>query len=127
MAANSAIGLDEFIEATVNEIIEGVDALRNKHADRVAPPCAATVKIEGQQEVASHDGSFWTVISFDVAVTASKETQTEVGGSLGAKLKVFVVASVSGKLQGSVSESGMFEVVHRVKFAIPIRLSEKTE
>lgn len=119
------IELEEFIKETVKSVLKGVDAARRDDGDRVAPPEASIVKIEGQPAVAAHDGTFWTVVNFDVTVTASKKT--EVGGKVDAKagFKILLFGSGTAEVSGSASKGSGSQSVQKVSFAIPIRLSNK--
>ncbi len=119
------IELKEFVEETVKNVLEGVDAARRNYGDRVAPPEAATVKIDGQPAVAAHDGTFWTVVNFDVTVTASKKTEAKAKAGAKAGFKILLFGSGTAEIEGSAGrESGSLSV-QKVSFALPIRLSDK--
>ncbi len=116
------IELKEFVEETIKNVLEGVDAARSNYGNRVAPPEAATVKIDGQPAVAAHDGTFWTVVNFDVTVTASKKTEAKAGAKAGFKILLF--GSGTAELEGSVNTGSGSLSVQKVSFALPIRLSD---
>ncbi|MEQ8662702.1 MAG: hypothetical protein RLW62_17965 [Gammaproteobacteria bacterium] len=120
-----AIELREFIDETIRNVLEGVDAARSSHGDRVAPPGAATVRIDGQPAVAAHDGTFWTVINFEVTVTASEETK--VAGKAGAKggFKVLLFGSGTAEIAASAGSESASRSAQKISFAVPVRLSNK--
>jgi hypothetical protein len=114
----NAMKLSEFVEQTLTQILEGVEAAQKRAPDlggsvnpipSIAPP--------GQQATESTRQRIHTV-SFDVALTTTDVSGK--GGGIGVAVGVF---GVGGKAQASESSTS----ASRVQFEVPIALPREPE
>lgn len=104
--------LKDFIKATFVEIIGGVKEARDTGEDASGIASNTRVKIDklGSGLMQDANGAIYSIVEFDVAVTAT----TKVDGSGGINVMAFKLAG------GAASED---QTVSRVKFAIPMRFN----
>ncbi len=92
--------LKEFIEQTINSVIEGVSAAQNNHGGYV----------NNEESVGSHPRQSRN-INFDIAVTVEEQKQSGVGG----KISVW-----KSSVSGAVDESSNNQTVSKIKFDVPV-------
>lgn len=104
---SASIDLDEFVKATIMQIVQGV------HAAGVGVPAIDSSAVVNPRDLKDHYKEP-TKLHFDVAVTVSGRSGAEVG----AKVKVLSAFRAGGKGE-NVHEH---ETVSRVQFEVPIAL-----
>jgi len=108
------VTLQEFIRETLIQISGGVQAAREKE-HKIAPH----VSTHPQRDSIglSPDGSVVFLVDFDVAITVSEKSAGDLTG-------VISVASVF-KVEGKGGKSSEQSSISRVKFSVPVILTEK--
>ncbi|MCW8283906.1 hypothetical protein K7A42_23670 [Agrobacterium sp. InxBP2] len=104
--------LKDFIKATFIEIIDGVKEARDTGDDAsgIASNMRNRIDKLGPGLMQDNNGALYSVVEFDVAVTAS----TKVDGSGGVNVMAFKLTG------GGTAED---QTVSRVKFSIPMRFN----
>ncbi|MBD8686610.1 MULTISPECIES: hypothetical protein [unclassified Rhizobium] len=105
--------LKEFVSSALVDIIEGVKDAREKggkDAEGIASNLRVKIDKLPQGLMQDGNGAVYSVIDFDVAVTASSKTD----GSVGIKVAVF---SLGGSAGGEDVTSS------RIKFTVPMRFN----
>ncbi len=104
--------LKDFIKSTFTEIIDGVKEARATGETASGIASNSRVKIEqlGSGLMQDCNGALYSVVEFDVAVTAS----TKVDGSSGIDVMAFKLGGSAGKEDQTVS---------RVRFSIPMQFN----
>lgn len=105
--------LKEFISTTLKNVLDGVDEARKGELGKGVGTSNNNnlIGTAGRGFLQDHQHHIYTVVDFDVAVTAS----TSKDGKLG--VRVFGVGA-----DGSIS--GAHETVSRVKLSVPVRISK---
>ncbi|MBY5812903.1 hypothetical protein [Rhizobium leguminosarum] len=104
--------LKDFVSETFKQIVEGVKEARAIGEDGKGIASSSRTKMEKTAPGLMQDlnGALYTVVDFDVAVTAA----TKADGSAGIDVFVF-------KLQGGIDTED--QTVSRVKFSIPMKFN----
>lgn len=119
---NKPIGMDvqEFVNTTITQIIEGITAVQNKFpstngaTDALINP--AWIPSGGPDAgVTNHVRRIYD-IEFDLAVTASENSASQVGGTASIK-----VCGFDGQLNTGATSDGSLCSTNRIKFKIPVR------
>jgi hypothetical protein len=99
--------LDEFVRATLTQIINGVDLAKKDHPDRIAVRVWQGEKGDSGKgvKISNHDVGF--LVDFDVEVTAA----TKGGGKLSIGM-----AGFGGGAEGARESSRS----NRIRFSVPI-------
>jgi hypothetical protein len=106
------MNLDEFIELTLSQIINGVEKASARAKGKIAPKIG-----EGEDDPkilrtdATHGAHGVFLVEFDVALIASDKS--ERSGSAGVRIYVVTAKGERNKMTESSS-------VHRIKFSVPI-------
>lgn len=116
------VDLKDFVRESILDVMKGIAEARadSTVGGQVAPVIRDHANIDPSFGVAWHAGAMWSVMKFDIAITAS--TTTEAGA--GAKAK-FNVAVFQGSLGGDGKIGGHDETVSRVQFQVHCRLSQE--
>lgn len=109
------MGINEFIQKSLNQIVEAIRELNSKD-NGISIPMGGIIG-EGVQCLADKKGKTKSLIKveFDIAVTVSETTEKSGGGK--ANLSVL-------KLDGDYSKSNQNQNVSRVKFMLPLSIKE---
>lgn len=105
--------LKEFVSSALIEIIAGVKDAREKggsDAQGIASNLRVKIDTLPQGLMQDGNGAVYSVVDFDVAVTASSKTD----GSAGIKIAVVNIAGSTGVENVTTS---------RIKFAVPLRFN----
>ena len=119
------VDLRDFVRQTILDVLKGIaDAQSDPEVgSRVAPKVTEQAKIDPGFGVAYHDKAMWSVMKFDVAITA--QTAKDGGGSAKAGAKAnFHVVAFEGSLGGDGKLSSKNETVSRIEFPIHFRLDQ---
>ena len=96
----------EFVSSSLLQIIEAVELCQQELLERGSKAEINPNDVEGQPRK-SH------LVDFDMSVTVTDEGEMKAGG----KLKILSIGA-----EGGVSSSNQNELVHRLKFAVPLAL-----
>jgi hypothetical protein len=115
------VDLREFVRQTILDVLNGVaDAQSDPDVgSRVAPRVTEHAKIDPNFGVAYHDKAMYSVMKFDIAITA--QTAKERDGTAEAKIKV---VGFEGSLGGDGKLSSKNETVSRIQFPMHFRLDQ---
>lgn len=102
--------LKDFVNSTLIEILEGLAKARSSSPERSGIGRSGRSKIENVPAgfMQDHNGALYTVVEFDVAVTAT----TKADGSAGIDVWSLKIGGAAGHENQTVS---------RVRFAIPMK------
>lgn len=102
--------LKDFVQSTLTEILEGLQEVRSSDSERRGVGTTGRYKVEGLPSGVMQDntGAIYSVVEFDVAVTAS----TKADGSAAINVWSFKIGGAAGHENQTAS---------RVKFAIPLK------
>jgi hypothetical protein len=119
------VDLREFVRQTILDVLNGIaDAQKDPEVgNRVAPKIVGNTKVDPSFGVASHDRSMWSVMKFDVAITAQTAKEGGGGAKASAKANIHVVA-FEGSLGGDAKLTNKNETVSRIQFPIHFRLDQ---
>ncbi|MBB5459011.1 hypothetical protein HDG33_002658 [Paraburkholderia sp. Cpub6] len=117
--------LKEFVHASLTQIVEGVRGAQNdvlKHGGYVSPAVYGSTGAETHFAVMP-DGQNVFLVDFDVAVTVTEGTASDVEG----RLKVASVFGVGGGRKTSGSEEHTSRLRFKVPLALPVDQETKTQ
>lgn len=116
------VDLRDFVRQTIVDVLRGISDAQDDFTvgKRVAPPVSNHAKISPEFGVAWHDGAMWSIMKFDIAITA--ETSKEGAG--GAKAGIKVVA-IEASLGGEKKSAARDETVSRIQFPVHFRLDQE--
>ncbi|MEP0339645.1 MAG: hypothetical protein ABJ388_07940 [Alphaproteobacteria bacterium] len=112
----------DFIKQSLLDVLLAIRDAQDERevGHHIAPSLSSPATIDPAYKVAWHDGHLWTTVEFDLAVTA--KTVTEGGGKVGFKIPIIEAGAELGA-DHQVTKEG----ISRMKFSVPIRISEKTD
>lgn len=105
--------LREFISTTLKDVLDGIEEARKSEFGKGVGTSNhnSLIGTAGRGFLQDHQHHIYTVVDFDVAVTASSSKEGKAG------IKVFGVGA-----DGSISGSN--ETVSRIKLSVPVRISK---
>lgn len=111
--------LDDFISSALTAIVWGIKKGQSTDVgDHIAPLIQGKQRNErGNFHLKDDDSNQATIVEFDVQVTSG--TESKIGGTGQGKFKLFVVEAKAG---GGGEQSEKISHVHRLQFAIPIKI-----
>lgn len=108
--------LKDFVAETLKEILLGVAEAQKlpEHGKNVVPTGTGHAKYPSDSNAVNDLSCAYTVVKFDVAVTAENEDSVKAGGGI----KIAVVSLGAGGETISKNSS-----VTRIQFSVPVRLA----
>jgi hypothetical protein len=114
------MNLDEFVRLSLIQILSGIVAAQKDETvgDKVAPAVTDPAHIDASYGVAWHAGQMYGILKFDVAVT----TTSSSGSELGSKGGVGLVKVLGLGFEAKATDSNSAETVSRLQFPVHFRL-----